>query len=193
MEEYLIENYEILNLDDDSLSNVEVIKTEVPIAGGRASLKKDGRLDILVKYNQETLGIIELKLGEINEDAFSQLIDYMNKKDEIINHIDIENTSTTNWVGILIGTSISPEIEKRISNGELIDNSIPVAALTINRFRGKDNNIYVITNTYFNNKSRIFDRTKYLFQGKEYGKGRLVLAVIKYHLSNKNEYSLFVP
>ena len=55
-----------------------------------------------------------------------------------------------------------------------------IAALTLQRFRGADGSVFVTTDTYF--KSNAKDNTKYLFQGNTYGKGKLVLAIIKHHV-----------
>ena len=190
MEAYLIENEDVLSLDDENLSDVEIIDSEVSIKKGRKSKDSDGRIDLLASYNQETLGIIELKLGELNQTHLDQLEDYFKSKSEILEvHQKYKDYKELKWIGILAGDAITNELEKKISNGYLIDDSIPVAALTIKRFRGNDNNVYVVTNTYFKNISRKFDNTKYLFNGNTYGKGRLVLAVLKHHISINENYS----
>jgi len=190
MEAYLIENEDVLSLDEENLSDVEIIDSELSIKQGRKSKDSDGRIDLLALYNQETLGIIELKLGELNQSHLEQLEDYFKSKSEILEvHQDFKDNKDLKWIGVLVGDNITNELEKKISDGYLIEDSIPVAALTIKRFRGNDNNIYVVTNTYFKNLSRKFDRTQYLFNGKKYGKGRLVLAVIKHHVSINENYS----
>ncbi len=190
MEAYLIENEEVLSLDEDNLSDVEIIDFELSIKYGRKSKDSDGRIDLLGIYNQETLGIIELKLGELNQSHLNQLEDYFKSKSEILEaHPEYRDNKDLKWIGILVGSNIDGNLERKISEGYLIEDSIPVAALTIKRFRGNDNNIYVVTNTYFKNISRKFDRTLYLFNGKKYGKGRLVLAVLKHHLNVNDNYS----
>lgn len=190
MEAYLIENEDVLSLDDENLSDVEIIDSELSIKQGRKSKDSDGRIDLLALYNQETLGIIELKLGELNQNHLDQLKDYFKAKSEILEvHQEYKDYKELKWIGILVGDNITNELEKIISDGYLIDDSIPVAALTIKRFRGNDNNIYVVTNSYFKNVSRKFDRTKYLFNGHTYGKGRLVLAVLKHHISINDNYT----
>jgi len=45
------------------------------------------------------------------------------------------------WVGVIVGSEISAELEDKLSNGYQIENDIPVASLTISRFRGMDNRI----------------------------------------------------
>ena len=44
--------------------------------------------------------------------------------------------------------------------------------------------MYVLTNTYFGGYNQIKDSTKYNFHGKEYGKGRVVLEVIKRYVED---------
>jgi len=69
-----------------------------------------------------------------------------------------------------------------VSNGYLFDSEIPVAALTIQRFKG-NGNTYVITDTYFKNTSKSKDYTRYKFMENVYNKRRLVLAVIRQFVS----------
>ncbi len=188
MEAYIIENSEILILDNDNLSEVEIIEDELTIKSGRNSKNTDGRIDLLALYNENTYGIIELKLGELNNTHLDQLKDYIKEKDQILKIIsndDNQNiTDEIKWIGILVGTSINSELQIKINSGYLIQDSIPVAALVINRYRGDDNQIYVLTESYFNNISRKFDKTQYKFNGELYGKGRLVLAIIKKYIED---------
>ena len=185
MEAYLIENPEILVLDDDELSDVNILDYEVPINKGRPSRKTDGRIDLLAQYGPETIAIIELKLGELNQSHLDQLCDYLNDK-KVIKQLtgekfDIENPK---FIGILVGSDIEVGLSQTINTGYLINDEIPVAALTIKRYRGEDNNIYILTDTYFKNRSRSFDKTKYDFEGKQYGKGRLVLAILSKYVED---------
>ncbi len=181
MEAYLIENSDILILDDDIFSEVEIIDDELPIKKGRKTT--DGRIDLLALYNENTYGIIELKKDELSDAHLDQLTDYMKEKEQIFEIIKQKNNPETKeeikWIGILVGTSITDKLKTKIEAGHVIDDSIPVAALVINRYRGEDNQIYVLTETFFKNISKKYDRTKYMFLGQIYGKNRLVLAVIK--------------
>ena len=185
MEAYLIENADILILDNDELSELNIIDVELTIIGGRKSKQTDGRIDLIVQYGQETIGVIELKLGKLNENHLVQLEDYLQEIEQIskiiVNNLEIENPK---YIGILIGNEIDSKLSEKINNGYLINGLIPVAALTIKRYRGEDNNIYVLTDTYFKNLSRNFDKTQYLFNGNVYGKGRLVLALVKKYVED---------
>lgn len=188
MQAYLIENSDVLILDNDNLSEVEIIEDELSLKGGRKSKDTDGRIDILALYNQNTIGIIELKLGELNDIHLRQLEDYLEERNQIVQRyeklIDQDSNEEIKWIGVLVGLSINGNLQSKISDGYLIHDIIPIAALTIRRYRGEDNQIYVLTDTYFKNISRNFDRTQYSFNNNKYGKGRLVLAVIKKYIED---------
>lgn len=185
MEAYLVENPEVLRLDDDELSDVIIVDIEVPVIDGRRSKSSDGRIDLIAQYGEDTIAIIELKLGILNDHHFTQLEDYLNKTDQIgelfQNSLDIEKPK---YIGILVGSDIEAGLSERIEKGAMVAEGIPIAALTIRRFRGEDNNIYVMTDVVFRNTSRNFDRTQYLFNGNMYGKGRLVLALVKKYVED---------
>ncbi len=189
MEAYLVENENILKLDDDNFSDVSIIDVELSLKQGRKC--SDGRIDILVQYGQETFGIVELKLGVLNLMHLEQLSDYMKEKrqlyDKYIKTITDLRYDNINWVGVLVGTNISSDLENKLNSGYLIENNIPVAALSLSRYRGEDNQIYVITDTIFNNLSRKFDRTKFKYKNQIYNKGRLVLAVIKDFVADQGD------
>lgn len=188
MEAYLIENPDVLILDNDDLSTVNILDTEVPIKGGRIGKKTDGRIDLLAAYGESTLGIIELKLGELNNMHLEQLEDYLNETNQLEKLIEGDiNKTDLNYIGVLVGSSINPKLAEKIEQGYLIKDTIPVAALTLKRYRGEDNNIYIITDTFFKNISRKFDRTKYIFNKEKHGKNRLVLAVIKKYVEENPE------
>lgn len=183
MESYLVENESILKLDEGEFADVSIIDVELTLKNGRRY--SDGRIDILVQYGQDTFGVVELKLGTLTSLHLVQLEDYMQEKEQLFENyikpranLDVDYKNI-NWVGVLVGSDISAELDEKLSNGYLIDNNMPVAALTISKFRGEDNQVYVITDTIFNNKSRSFDRTKFIYNGKKYNKGRVVLEVIK--------------
>ncbi|MFD2629487.1 hypothetical protein [Oceanobacillus kapialis] len=194
MESYLVENENILKLDENDFSDISIIDVELSLKNGRRY--SDGRIDILVQYGQDTFGVVELKLGEVTSLHLEQLEDYMKEKEQLFNNyiktkLDIEIAyKDINWVGVLVGSAISAELDEKLSSGYQIENNIPVAALTISRFRGEDNNVYVITDTVFNNKNRNYDRSKYTYKGGIYNKGRLVLKVITDYVSDHGKKTL---
>ena len=56
------------------------------------------------------------------------------------------------WIGILIASTICPKLEKNIREEmcfKIDDEEIPVAGLTLSRFKSSTNNVYVISQTYF--------------------------------------------
>jgi hypothetical protein len=194
MESYLIENESILSLGDDELSQVEIIDTELSVIGGRKSKNSDGRIDLLVVYDNEYFGIIELKNTELTKDNYLQLKDYFNCRKEIYEkHKDSVNCSyeQSKWIGILVGTDIDRNLESDISSGNCtIDNMYSVGAITLKKYKGENNQIYVTANTYFKNNQRNMDKTKYRFNGSIYGKSRLVHAIVKKYISSNSEITI---
>lgn len=182
MQAYLMENEEILNLND-IYYDVQIYDEEIFLEyAGKDG--KNGRTDLIASYASEYIAIIELKKNEINQCALTQLEGYLAQRKNLLEKTKdnpiLENTKP-NWIGVLIGDSICQELENKISSGYLFDEKIPIAALTIERFKGRGNT-YVITDLYFKNKSKSKNRDKYKFFNMKYGKGRLVLAVIKQYV-----------
>jgi hypothetical protein len=189
MESYLIENQGVLALDDDIFSKVDILEEELTLKQGRSSKDTDGRIDILAGYSQEYLGVVELKLGELNNTHLEQLEDYLIERDQILTMPSVKDSNyweTPKWIGVLVGRSIKPDLAEKIKDGYETESGIPIAALTISRFKSKGA-VYVVTDTYFNNKKSNKDTTQYQFNGLTLGKGPLVLAVIKHHVENNSE------
>lgn len=190
MEYYLIENEGVLALDNDLFNEVEIIEEELTLKQGRSSKDTDGRIDILAGYSQEYLGVVELKLGELNNTHLGQLEDYLNERDQILTMPSVKNTvygENQKWIGVLVGRSIRPNLAEKIKDGYVTKSGIPIAALTIARFRSAQGAVYVVTDTYFNNKKSKNDTTQYNFNGQTLGKSRLVLEVIRHHVENNSE------
>ncbi len=182
MEAYLIENEDVLKLDTNNFSDVEVLDAEIALKSGRKTSNKDGRIDILAKYGMDYLSIVELKINEINENTLFQLEDYLKEKNQILEKRDEywdNNEQEPKWIGVLVGTSISPELQRKLSDGYQTENGIPIAGLVIRRFRSSNNEIYVITDTFFKFNYSNRDFSKFKFHNKEYNKARLVNAVIR--------------
>ena len=183
MEAYLIENPTVLSMETDGFNDVEILKCEVTLLDGRIDKNSDGRIDILAKYGQEYLAVVELKLGELTETHLTQLESYLKERQQILQKFpDTWDQTVSNqpkWIGVMIGATINPDLMLKIRKGYYYDNDIPIAALTINRYKGKDSNVYVVTDTYFIERVKNKDYTKYIFNGQKFGKNRLVLAVIR--------------
>lgn len=185
MEAYLIDNPDILALDEDDLSTVEIVEAEVPMPRGRRSKQGDGRIDLLAIYGDSTVGVVELKHGELNEGHLQQLDDYLTNVDQIKNKLRKRvEAEDPKFLGVLVGTSITASLKAKIEKGLVVQDIVPIAALTLARYTGDDNNVYVVTDTFFRNVSHRFDMTQYEFNGRVYGKNRLVLACIKRYVED---------
>tara|TARA_B110000046_G_C12952030_1_gene380586 strand:+ start:20 stop:898 length:879 start_codon:yes stop_codon:yes gene_type:complete len=182
MEAYLIENEEILALDNDNFNEVAVLDEEIALKKGRRD--RDGRIDILSSYGAEYLSIIELKLNQIDNQTLDQLEGYLDQKDQILktgNYWD--DGVDPKWIGVVVGTSISAELQNKLTKGYLY-NDIPIAGIVLNRYRGVDNNIFVVSDTYFNFKYSSKDYSKFLYNNKEFNKARLVNEVVREFIEN---------
>ena len=186
MEAYLIENEEVLSLDDDQYSSVEVVASELRLREGRQSRQTDGRIDVLATYSQECIAVVELKLGQLEMLHLQQLEDYLLTKEKILkSYPDIFNkelAAAPKWIGVVIGTSIASGLAEKLRQGYVTGKGVPIAGLTIQRFRATDGTVLVTTDTYFNYPNASKDISKYRFDGNVLGKSRLVLAVLKRHV-----------
>lgn len=185
MEAYLLENGDVLKLDDDNFSDVEILDAEIALRQGRKTSNRDGRIDILAKYGLDYLSIIELKTEEINEQTLAQLEDYLNQRDQILEKYPEywEDENPPNWIGVLVGSSISPELQRLLLDGYKTEDQIPIAALVVRRYRAENRDVYVVTDTYFKYHYSKRDYSKFKFRNQEYNKPRLVNAVIRTYLS----------
>lgn len=182
MEAYLMENEDVLKLDTENFADVTVLDVEIALKSGRKTSNRDGRIDILAKYGLDYLALIELKINEINDQSLNQLEDYLNEKDQILEkHPEFwaEVESKPNWIGVLVGSSISLELQRKLQDGYKTTNGIPIAGLIIRRFRSVQNEIFVITDTFFKYNYTSRDFSKFEFKGEIYNKARLVNKVIR--------------
>jgi hypothetical protein len=182
MEAYLMENEDILKLDTENFADVTVLDVEIALKEGRKTSNRDGRIDILAKYGLDYLALIELKINEINDNTLKQLEDYLDQKEQLIRkHPEFwdEVENNPKWIGVLVGTSISPELQRKLQNGYITESGIPIAGMILRRFRSQQNEIFVITDTFFNYNYTSRDFSKFEFKGKVYNKSRLVNKVIR--------------
>lgn len=65
--------------------------------------------------------LLMLKLGELNEIHLTLLEDYLMQKHQIIEQypdiLDKNISPEPKWVGVLVGSSIHPELAAKINNG----------------------------------------------------------------------------
>lgn len=182
MEAYLMENEDILKLDAENFAEVNVLDAEIALELGRKSMNRNGRIDILAKYGLDYLAIVELKTSEINDSTLKQLEDYLDVRDQLVQqHQEFwhEVESAPKWIGVLVGTSVSPELQHKLQNGYISAQGIPVAGMVLRRFRGPSNEIFVITDTFFKFHYNSRDFSKFRFNGMDYNKARLVNKVIR--------------
>ncbi|MCP4053100.1 MAG: hypothetical protein GY739_08535 [Mesoflavibacter sp.] len=187
MEAYLLENEEVLKLDNDNFSDVTVLDAEIALKSGRKTSNRDGRIDVLAQYGIDYLSIVELKINEINEQTLLQLEDYLSERKQILEkhpNYWVNQEQEPKWIGVLVGTSISPELQRRLQDGYQTQEGIAIAGLVIRRFRSSKNEIYVITDTFFKYNYSNRDFSKFNFKNKEYNKARLVNTVIKEYVEN---------
>ena len=183
MQAYILEHPQILKLDG-KYDDVEIYEEEIPIKDGGKS--KDGRIDMVATYSGEHIAIIEFKKDILEQKHLTQLKGYLDQKERLEKLdppiLSKDQTANPKWIGILVGNSIDPNLADEISNGYSYKD-IPIAAITIERFRSTTGNVYITTDTYFKSSSSKLDYTQYQFNGEPYGKGRLVLAVVKEHVA----------
>ncbi|MBI0400751.1 hypothetical protein [Cyclobacterium marinum] len=182
MEAYLMENEDILKLDTENFAEVTVLDAEIALRGGRKTSNRDGRIDILAKYGLDYLALIELKINEINEFSLNQLEDYLDERHQILTKYpefwsEVENSP--NWVGVLVGSSISPELQRKLQDGYTTKEGIPIAGMILRRFRSANNEIFVITDTFFKYNYTSRDFSKFEFKEEIYNKARLVNKVVR--------------
>ena len=184
MEAYLIENEGVLALDD-VFTNVEIVDAELGLKQGQKSKETDGRIDILATYSQEYIAIVELKLGQLDHTHLLQIEDYLLERAQIVaqypNILSHDSVPVPKWIGVLVGATIESALAEKLRQGYQTNQGIPIAALTIQRFRGSDGSVLVTTDSYFSRPASK-DTTQYLFEGKTLGKGRLALAIVKRHV-----------
>lgn len=190
MEAYLLENEDILALDDENFNDVSVLDAEIALKKGRRD--RNGRIDILALYGGEYLSIVELKISEINQDSLSQLQEYLDQRIQILSIGDSKywkEEIPPKWIGVLVGSSIESGLQKKLSEGYRY-NEIPIAGIVLNRYRGEQGNIFVISDTYFNYSYSSKDYSKFEFNNVIYNKARLVNAVLRHYVDVNPETTL---
>jgi len=178
MEAYLVENEEILALDNDNFTEVAALDEEIALKKG-GKKDNDGRIDILCSYGAEYLSIVELKLRQINDESLKQLERYLDQRDQIVKIGEYwTNDVDPKWIGVLVGTSISPELQDKLTKGYEYGD-IPIAGIILNRYRSPDQNIFVVSDTYFKYQYSSKDYSKFRYNGELYNKARLVNEVVR--------------
>lgn len=188
MQSFLLENPEILDLPSEDLYPVKIVNPELQIKEGRSSKNKDGRIDILAEYGDYTIGVIEIKKGVLEEKDIDQISDYITAIKKNISKIEgikkMDNYDDLRFVGVLVGSGIKDDLKNQLNGGKIIDENVPLSGIVIRRYRDNSKNIYVAKSTYCRFSGR--DYTRYKYRNNVYGKGRLVLEIIRDYIENNS-------
>lgn len=170
MEGYISDNPNVLSNGTLDLMNPEVEEYEKMIASNK-------RIDLLLRYANDTKAVVELKNVPVKNDALNQLDDYLN----IFRRQQSEDEPV---IGLLVGPEIENDVLKRIEADQTLFN--PIFGVELQRYFD-DGRWLVFTRWYipqtWNKNKR--DYTKYVLNNGHHllGKGRLVYEVIKDYLS----------
>lgn len=179
MEAFLAENPALLSFGSDEIP--EIIDYELPIENGRK--KGNGRIDILARYSEKLYAVIELKKGLLDLAAYNQLREYISDKEKFKD----KNIEKSKLCGILVGTQITDEVQRLISENKKIEGNV-CAAIVINRYiNSKDGQVFITSDFY--GKISEKDYSKYSFNGKECNKRELIRAVVNNIVLNSPEIS----
>lgn len=184
-------NPELLSLNDEDLGSPRLIAVETFIKKGKG--RRDGRTDMLVAYSGGQVGIIELKRGKIDKKAYEQLNQYLSArnglsdvgafreylKSEGNDGFDILNDN--NFVGVLVGQEIDEEALRLVRESKKAPR---IYAIEIRRL--KTNGDTLVLSSVMGSSGR--DLTKFSIEGgvEKYGKGRLVLELIRRYVALKS-------
>lgn len=96
MESYLVENEDVLALDNDTFSDAVIIQEELTLKQGRLSKNTDGRIDILLTYSNEYIGVNEMDGTQVNNYSQTSVDSYNNK---VHSHTEMINYFNNNCAG----------------------------------------------------------------------------------------------
>lgn len=172
MEEYIIEHIDVLTLSEDYIS---------PQLEGYEVAKKKKRYDIVVRYDSaDTIAIVEIKKGKLDQKAYNQLLTYMAIDAKSPNPLIADNK-----IGVLVGTEIDSALIP------IVMASPNIYAVVLNRYdSGKDETIHTTIFTPSTAPQR--DYTRYTLKTKlgkmlsNLGKSRLVLEIIRAYIEETN-------
>lgn len=183
-------NPELLSLDGEDLGSPRLIAVEAFIRKGRG--RRDGRADMLVAYSGGQIGIVELKRGKIDKTAYEQLRQYLSARSGLLEvcafkeylssegNDGFEISNDNNFVGVLVGQEVDDDVLRLVGESK----SAPrIYAIEIRRLKTSGDTL--VLSTVAGSAGR--DLTKYCIGGsaERYGKGRLVLEVIRRYVALK--------
>ena len=184
---YVIAHPELLSLveNDDQFDVEELIGVE-------RRLKK-GRIDLAVEYKSGQIAIVELKRGNLTKKDFDQLKKYLDEvassrnlnalKEDDLGYDDIDERLNKNKVfGVLVGRTVDKTVL------ESLKTSRPTVNVLLIRRYNSDDNEFLTTEVIAGFHAK--DYRKYRVDGNgPFGKGRMVLAVIKSYISRHEDVS----
>ena len=184
MKFFLLDNTDLLCPEDLGFEDISIMGNEVALRNGEIA----GRMDITAIYDGTTIGIIELKNVELTIDHLNQLTNYFTLTDELAERFrGLSIDSSMERFGLLVGPSISCELENKIKQGGILSNGT-ISAMILQRFRDDENGSYIFNRVINANLGRVI--VYYTFNGSRYGVGRLVHAVIKKYVIDNPEVTL---
>lgn len=179
MEGFLSDYPNLLSNDQLDLNEPEVKELE-------KQLDPNNRIDMLLQYANDLLAIVELKNVQVDDNALQQLINYLAiYRNNFL--IDDEADDHSQIIGILVGPEFEDHVIKEIESGSLDE---LIYGVKLGRYY-EENNWYIFTKWY-TPKTKKKDYTKYILNGDKkhlFGKGRLVLEIIKRYLESHPEIS----
>ncbi len=211
MEAYLMDNPSILKLDDRKYGKPQIIECEMSI-GKCTNRKTRGRIDMVVRYDEDLFGILELKKHALDTDTLFQLCDYLAEREKIVEAINQSDTvevdfdpENVKFVGVLVGGYIDDELRKEMPITDLKNNNLlkehprqqtiqgytdQISAVTLERFRNPHTCEIVVLSTPIV-KTSVKDTTKYQIDGEgRYGKAKLVHEIVKRYVKQHPEASI---
>lgn len=211
MEAYLMDNPSILKLDDRKYGEPQIIECEMSI-GKCTNRKTRGRIDMVVRYDEDLFGILELKKHALDKDTLFQLCDYLAEREKIVEAINQSDAvevdldpENVKFVGVLVGGYIDDELRKEMPITDLKNNNLlkehprqqtiagytdQISAITLERFRNPHTCEIVVLSTPIV-KTSVKDTTKYQIDGEgRYGKAKLVHEIVKRYVKQHPEASI---
>lgn len=189
LEGCLESNPELLCLDDDDFSSPRLIAVEAFMRNGRR--QGGGRADMLVAYSCGRVGIVELKKGRVDRSAYKQLSDYLLARNGLVRvnafkeYLEsegqtIEKLKDDDFIGVLVGQEIDEEVLNLIRGAQPQQR---IYAIEIRRL--KTNADVFVLSSVIGPKKRDFTKFRIDKEQERYGKGRLVLEVIRRYVASK--------
>lgn len=211
MEAYLMDNPSILKLDDRKYGEPQIIECEMSI-GKCTNRKTRGRIDMVVRYDEDLFGILELKKHALDKDTLFQLCDYLAEREKIVEAINQSDAvevdldpENVKFVGVLVGGYIDDELRKEMPITDLKNNNLlkehprqqtiqgytdQISAIMLERFRNPHTCEIVVISTPIV-KTSVKDTTKYQIDGEgRYGKAKLVHEIVKRYVKQHPEASI---